>query len=143
MIYNLSKKRCLSRAPVFATSFVVRCRGMIGRDFHNFDAMVFNRCNAIHTLFMSIPLDVVFLDRENHVCKISKSLKPWRPLVRCGQAYAVLELPAGTLEQSDTREGDVLDLNAELTWEAEKMFNNNKKLINSMETVIPFEESKR
>jgi len=116
---------------------------MIGRDFHSFDAMVFNRCNAIHTMFMSIPLDVIFLNRENRVCGLRSRVTPWRPIVRCGPAYAVIELPCGALEQSETAEGDTLDLNAELTWETEAMLANNKKLINSMGTVIPFEESKR
>jgi len=143
MIYNLSKKKCISRNPVFATSFFGRCRGMIGRDFKGFDAMVFNRCNAIHTMFMSIPLDVIFLNRENRVCAIYPNVKPWRPALRAGDAYAVVELPAGTLEQSETKAGDILDLNAEVTREMEEVFNDSKKLINSMGTVIPFEESKR
>lgn len=115
---------------------------MIGRDFHGFDAMVFNHCNAIHTLFMSIPLDVIFLNRENRVCAVRKGLKPWRPLIRSGLAYAVIELPTGALEQSGTCPGDIIDLNAEVTRETEQMLNR-KKLINSMETVIPFKESER
>jgi uncharacterized membrane protein (UPF0127 family) len=134
MIYNLTSKKCLSRQPVFAEAFFTRCRGMIGRDFQGFDAMVFNRCNAIHTLFMRIPLDVVFIDRQNRICAMRQSLPPWKLLVRAARAYAVIELPAGAIAQTGAMLGDVLDLNAELTREAGQHLTS-KKLIDSMETV--------
>ncbi len=141
MIYNLTRKKCISKVPLFADNFLVRGRGMIGRDFGDFDSMVFNRCNAIHTLFMGISLDVIFLDRENKICKMEEGLKPWKLMVRSGRAYSVIELPCGTLEKTGTELGDVLDLNATMTWDMEKKIKD-KDIIN-MGTVIPFKESER
>lgn len=117
MIVNLTKLNCLSREPYYATMWGERLRGMIGRQFeeNSFDAMVFNRCNMVHTFFMSIPLDVVFVDKENSICALHHAVAPWTPLLRCRQAKAVIELPAGTVEQTGTEIGDKIDLNSELT----------------------------
>lgn len=115
MIFNLTSKQILSRNTFCAVSFADRMRGMIGRDFSHFDAMVFARCSAIHTLFMSIPLDVLFLDKENTVLKKAEHLGPWRLCVFCRGAFSVIELPAGVIQSTATRAGDKLDLSAELS----------------------------
>lgn len=114
---------------------------MIGREFGDFDSMVFNHCNAIHTLFMGIRLDVIFLDRENKICKLEEGLKPWKLMVRSGRAYSVIEMPCGTIEKTGTELGDVLDLNATMTREMENKIKG-KDIIN-MGPAIPFKESER
>ncbi len=120
MIVNLSKLRCLARRPYYAVSWSSRLRGMIGRNFDgaDFDAMVFNHCNSIHTLFMSRPIDVLFVDRENNICGLRRGLPPWVPMVYCRTALVTVELPAGTIDSSRTEIGDKVDLNSELTHEA-------------------------
>ncbi|MDD3119770.1 MAG: DUF192 domain-containing protein [Victivallales bacterium] len=138
MIINLTRKKCVCRMPVIASNFFLRTRGMIGREFRGFDGMVFNRCNAIHTMFMSIDLDVVFMDRENRVCEICEQLPPWRPVVRSRRAVTVIELPVGTIAGTGTRVGDILDLNAELSREAEAQLQQSEKMINTMGTAISY-----
>ncbi len=138
MIINLTRKKCISRLPIIATDFIIRTRGMIGRDFHDFDAMVFNHCNCIHTMFMRIKLDVIFIDRENKVCETYENLPPWRPLVRSRHACAVIELPAGCIAQTGTHAGDQLDLNAEISSEIEQQLKTRKDIINSMGTAISY-----
>jgi len=120
MIINLTKKTVVAKVPVSAATFADRGRGMICRDFNGFDAMVFNHCNCIHTMLMRINLDVIFVDSGNRVCDLREKLLPWKPLVRCGTASAVIELPEGAIRGSHTDVGDLLDLNAELTNETEK-----------------------
>ena len=137
MIINLTRKKCIARLPIIASDFILRTRGMIGRDFGDFDGMVFNNCNCIHTMFMSISLDVIFIDRENKVCGIYENLPPWRPLVRSRHAYAVIELPSGTICQTGTQSGDVLDLNAQMTSEVAAAMKG-KDIINSMGTAISY-----
>ena len=112
---------------------------MIGRDFSEFDAMVFNRCNSIHTMLMSIKIDVIFIDKENSICDIRKELGPWRPFIRCGKAVAVIELPEGTIEDTGTEIGDMLDLNAELTEEKSKKLK--EQLLPTPETGVVAAES--
>lgn len=136
MIYNLSKKKIISHSTVFADSMPGRLRGMILRSFTDFDAMVFMKCNAVHTFFMSIPLDIIFLDTHNKILKCENSVPPWRPVISESGAFATIELPAGIIEATGTETGDILDLNAELTEDELKKHISND--IIPAETVIPF-----
>ena len=79
-----------------ARSFAERSRGLIGRKkpAHG-EGMLILRCNAIHTFFMSYPIDAVFLDRHNRVVKEVRGIRPWRLLVWGGwRAVKVLETPS-------------------------------------------------
>ena len=74
--------------------------------------MVFPACNAIHTFFMGMAIDVIFLDRENRIVKLLRA-EPWRMCYCCRKAVCVVELPAGACEKSSCAVGDFLDLDAE------------------------------
>jgi uncharacterized membrane protein (UPF0127 family) len=63
--------------------------------------------NAVHTFFMRFPIDVAFVTREGRVLKTCEALAPWR-IAGAFRAYAVVELPAGTLSRCDTIVGDML-----------------------------------
>jgi uncharacterized membrane protein (UPF0127 family) len=54
-------------------------------------------CNSIHTFFMRFSIDVLFLDRQRKVKKVTLDLKPWRLSPIVFGARSVVELPAGTL----------------------------------------------
>ena len=64
-------------------------------------------CESVHTFFMKFPIDLVYLDRRRKVRKVRSAMRPWR-LSACLLAHSVLELPAGTVEQSGTQVGDEL-----------------------------------
>ena len=138
MIINLSKNKIMARNPVAAVSFTARGRGMIGHDFSDFDAMIFNRCNCIHTMLMSIKIDVLFLNNDNCICDFRKKLVPWKPIVRCSDAVAVIELPEGVIERTGTERGDLLDMNAELTEEVKTKLK--EQLLPTPEAAIPMKE---
>ena len=121
MIINLTKNKILAHKPLIAVSFLERGRGMIGRKFDDFDAMIFNECNSIHTMFMGCKIDVLFIDGNDRICALRKQLSPWRPFIRSGDAISVIELPSGVIERTDTIIGDILNLNAEVTKEKEEL----------------------
>ncbi len=99
MIYDFDTAVCLARSPVSAESALMRLRGMIGRHFHDrMDAMIFRRCQAVHTLFMAIPIDVLFLDRESRVVKVERRLPAWRFYAGVRGAVTTVEFPAGSLD---------------------------------------------
>ena len=118
MIHNLTKKTVIARKTFVAMTFHDRARGLIARDFQDFDAMVFNNCSSIHTMFMSMSIDVPFVDMNNKICGLRRNLEPWVPFVRAPGTFCVIELPVGTIERSNTEKDDVIDLNAELTEKA-------------------------
>lgn len=80
------------RAKV-ARSFAERARGLIGAEKPApGEGLLILRCNAIHTFFMSYPIDAVFLDRGNRVVKEVRGIRPWRFFVFGGwRAVKVLE----------------------------------------------------
>lgn len=142
MIYNLSKKSLIARKARHAEGVYERGRGMIGRSFDGFDAMVFERCDAIHTCFMGSSIDVLFIDGENKVLKTMESLKPWRLLVHCKDARAVIELPPGAIGKSMTEPGDAVDLRAEPTREVLEQLKKAGGMIAEAGAIAPLEETK-
>ncbi len=119
MIFNVTRREYLARNPRWALSWCERLRGMIGRRFVPgvLDAMVFEGCNAVHTLGMSFPIDLVFLDPRRRVVALRQKYPPWR--LGCGsrRAVIVLELPEGEIDRSGTRIGDQININWSLDGE--------------------------
>ena len=111
MIYDKTRRKVLSASPRVARSFWDRLRGMIGRDFActPFDAMIFERCSAIHTCGMKIPIDVIFLDRQNRICRVVTSLPPWRFAMGGSAAFSVIEMPAGKAAEYGAMAGDEVE----------------------------------
>ena len=74
-------------------TFFARVRGLIGtKGLPPGEGMLILRCNAIHTFFMSFPIDATFFDRKNHVVKVVRNIRPWHPFVWGGfRAVKVLE----------------------------------------------------
>ena len=108
-VMSLKNQTLIADKCKVAESFVDRLRGLIGRaSLQEGEGMLFPKCNDIHMWFMSIPIDVVFLE-EGRVTSFRRSLKPWRPLpVRDGRASDTLELPVGTIDRCAIGIGDEL-----------------------------------
>jgi uncharacterized membrane protein (UPF0127 family) len=80
-----------------ANSFYKKLMGMMfQKEFNGLDGMIFNT-QSIHTFFMAIPIDVLFLNKELKVIKVYRNLKPWRMTRIYFTASKVIELPAGSL----------------------------------------------
>ena len=71
-----------------------RIRGLIGtKDLPPDEGMLILKCNAIHTCFMSFPIDAIFLDKNDNVIKTVKNIRPWRFFIWGGfKAVKVLEI---------------------------------------------------
>ena len=83
-----------------AEGFLARARGLIGRPPPPpGEGLLIPRCNAIHTFFMSYPIDATFLDGEGRVVKTVRNIRPWRPFVWGGfRARQVLETAAANAD---------------------------------------------
>ncbi len=64
-------------------------------------------CEAVHTIGMKFPIDVLFLDKKRKVLKIKHEMPRSRMAV-CLRAHSVLELPSGTATATKTTAGDQL-----------------------------------
>jgi uncharacterized membrane protein (UPF0127 family) len=109
-VTNVTKGKLLADKAGEARSFGSRFLGLMGRkDLPFGDGLHIVPCNSIHTFFMKIPIDAVFLDKENKVVKVLHAMVPWRLSSLYFGAHSVLELPSGTSAASGTAEGDQLE----------------------------------
>jgi hypothetical protein len=87
-------------------------RGLLGRDSLDPDAGLlfengrFTPFMWMHMFFMRFAIDIVFLDRSDHVIKINRGLKPWRVSSVVVGARNALELASGAAVRSSTEVGD-------------------------------------
>jgi uncharacterized membrane protein (UPF0127 family) len=100
--------RSIAQDVIAAFEPAARRKGLLGRDsFAKGSAMVIAPSNAIHTFWMRFAIDALFVRRDGTVVKVCRNLVPWR-MAAALWAYAVIELPAGTLAADDASVGDVL-----------------------------------
>ncbi len=79
-------------------TFGERSKGLLGcRKVEEGHGLLITPCNTVHTFFMLMAIDVIFLDKANTILSIKKNMKPYRFAMHL-KAASVLELRAG---QSD------------------------------------------
>ena len=85
-----------------------RRRGLLGRDsLGDGVALVIAPCNAVHTVGMRFPIDIVFVARDGRITKIVERLGAWRAAAAF-TAFATIELRAGTIDGRSLTVGDRL-----------------------------------
>ena len=82
--------------PAFDSSS--RRTGLLGRTaWPDGEALVIGPCQAVHTVGMRFPIDVLFVRRDGRVEKIRAKVPPWR-MAGALKAFAVIELAAGAID---------------------------------------------
>lgn len=110
-VWNIDRNSTLMTNGRVADSFWSRTKGLIGvKRLDAGDGLLIEPCNSVHCFFMSIPIDVLYLDGNNRIIGMDKALQPWRIGKPHWRAKRVLELPAGTIEQTGTQVGDRLHI---------------------------------
>jgi uncharacterized membrane protein (UPF0127 family) len=98
--------RVVCERCVVADRATRRMRGLLGRRYLRAgEGVVLRPAWSIHTAFMRFPIDVVFLDADQVVIRIERSMGPWRT-VSCRGAREVVELKAGECEERGLEVGD-------------------------------------
>lgn len=110
-IVNRTRDTVLAEQAQVADTFPTRLAGLIGRsELNPGTGLVLSGTNSIHMFFMSIALDVVFLDKQGFVRHTMENLRPWQfsPIVR--GATTTLELPVGVIAATSTQVGDSIEI---------------------------------
>jgi len=109
-IRNITRDTQVASRVEVAGSNVKRSKGLLGRKaLDHGEGMWIIPCEAIHTFFMQFPIDLIYLDRKHRVKKTRTAVPAWRLSV-CFSAHSVLELPAGTVQETRTERGDLLEI---------------------------------
>ncbi len=106
-VTNRSRGVDLGARIGLADRWWLRLRGLLGHPpLRPGEGLLLLRCRAVHTLGMRFPLDIALLDAGGRVVALYPALRPGRRTRLHRAALHALELPAGTLERTGTRERD-------------------------------------
>lgn len=101
---ELIKKAWVAKDPLS------RFLGLMGRKgLPENEAIVFPKCNSIHTFFMRFPIDVVMVAGDGRVVEVIEAMKAWRMLLPRWNAKHVIELRAGRAKELGISVGTVLN----------------------------------
>lgn len=110
MIRNVTRDTQISKKAEVAGTGVKRSKGLLGRKgLAAGEGMWIIPCESVHTFFMQFPIDLIYIDKKHRVKKTRSSVPAWR-LSACLSAHSIIELPAGTIRQSRTEKGDLLEI---------------------------------
>ena len=111
IVVNETKGATIAAQAEVANSFWSRGKGLIGRrSLPAGYGLVIRPCSSIHMFFMSIPLDVLYVDKRGQVVRVLSGIKPWRVGPIVPRSAWVVELPAGTAARTATATGDTIAL---------------------------------
>ncbi len=84
-----------------ATTIDERMIGLMFKEnLEGYDGLLIRPCNSIHTFFMKMSIDALFLDKNYKVVKVFYDLRPWRITGMYFKAHQVLEMKAGTMPKN-------------------------------------------
>lgn len=108
-VSNLVRKTVLATSLEVAGTSSQRSKGLLGRkSLSPGGGLWICPCEAVHTFWMQFAIDLVYLDRKHRIRKLSREVPPWR-LSACLRAHSVLELPSGTIRDTQTQTGDTIE----------------------------------
>ena len=109
-ILNQTRNTVLAQDAILANTII---SGMVGLLKHKSlaagEGMLITPAHSIHMFFMKFAIDAIFINRKNMVVGLVKNIRPFQmsPYFWC--ATAVIELPSGTIELTQTRLGDQIN----------------------------------
>lgn len=108
-VYNTTRNSCLGEQVRLADRSLSRLVGLLGqRSLAPGRGLFIVPSQAIHTVGMAFPIDVIFVDKRYSVIGLREAVRPFRVTRVFWKALGVLELPAGTISSSRTEVGDQL-----------------------------------
>jgi uncharacterized membrane protein (UPF0127 family) len=108
-ISNLTRRTVLATSLEVADTGEKRNKGLLGRKaLAPGGGLWITPCESVHTFFMKFPIDLIYLDRKQQIKKLRHAVPAWR-MSACLSAHSILELPAGTIRNTQTDYGDTLE----------------------------------
>ena len=107
-VENLTRHTVLAECLEVADSSAKRSKGLLGRNaLSRGGGLWILPCESVHTFGMQFSIDLVYVDRKHRIRKLRSDVPPWR-ISACLTAHSIIELPAGTIRESQSKRGDTL-----------------------------------
>src|ERR1700678_3430089 len=111
-VKNLTRQTVLASCLEVADSGAKRNKGLLGRKgLSPGEGLWILPCESVHTFGMQFSIDLVYLDRKHRIRKVRSGVPPWR-ISACLSARSVIELPSGTIHDTQSKAGDRLEFSA-------------------------------
>ena len=108
-VSNATRSTVLGERISVADTSWSRIVGLLGKPgLGSGEGLLIIPSQAVHTVAMRFPIDVLFLDRNCRVLHVQPALTPYRVTGVHWRARCVLELPVGVIAQTATSIGDEL-----------------------------------
>lgn len=108
VVLNTLKKTIVTSDLKEARSFLDKSFGLLKQS--NPRSLLFKTRFGIHTFGLKFNIDVLVLDKGLKIVKLKQSLKPNQFFFWSPKYNLVIELPEGSIDKSQTKIGDQLDL---------------------------------
>lgn len=113
-VENVTRNTILVTRGQVAGNFWTRFRGLMGvRQLPIGDGLLIKHCDSVHTHFMRMTIDVLYVNVHNCIVGMDAAMQPWRIGRKWTDAAYVLELPNGTITRSQSAIGDQLKVSTE------------------------------
>jgi uncharacterized membrane protein (UPF0127 family) len=108
-VTNTDRNTVIGDQVELADTSLTRLFGLLGKKHLDIGRGLWIKpSSGVHTFFMSIPIDVIGIDRSGNVVKLWQNLVPWRMTSVSTRLHSVIELPAGRIAACNTQQGDKL-----------------------------------
>lgn len=108
-VENLTRQVTLVDRGRVANNFWTRMRGLMGvRQLAPGEGLLIAPCNSIHTHFMRVPIDILYVNGKDQIVAIDAQMPTWRFGRLRRAARYVIELPSGTVTDATGAVGDQL-----------------------------------
>ncbi len=113
LIINTTKNAVIARKGLVADTFLARMTGLLNKkSLLRDEALVITKCQSIHMFFMRFAIDAIFVSKDNVIVGLVKTIKPFRLSPIFFRASYVIEVPAGTIVQTEASLGDKIKIEA-------------------------------
>ena len=110
-VLNTTRNTTLGERIGVAETSLTRIKGLLGKSgLEPGTGLLIMPSQAIHTVAMKFPIDVLFVDKKWRVVHMYPTMSPNRLSGLHWRARCVIELPPGKIAESSTEVGDQLSV---------------------------------
>lgn len=111
VVNNITRGTIIGTDISLAGTFYRRFIGLMAKKkLIKDEGLILRPCNSIHMFFMNFPIDVLFVDKDNKIIYLIQNFNPWRVSKIIKGSKYVVELPSGTINETNTVVGDIIEI---------------------------------